>query len=88
VAEPQRSRTGSHARPNGSSDWTRTARPTQPRHSYQATGGYPGNGSYPGSSYPAGSYPADGYPGNGHRGNGHRASYDPRDDYRRLTHPQ
>ena len=98
VAEPQRSRTGSHARPNGSSDWTRTARPTQPRHSYQATGGYPGNGSYPGSSYPtgsyptgsypAGSYPADGYPGNGHRGNGHRASYNPRDDYRRLTHPQ
>ena len=108
VAEPQRSRTGSHARPNGSSDWTRTARPTQPRHSYPATGGYPGNGSYPGSSYPtgsyptgsyptgsyptgsypAGSYPADGYPGNGHRGNGHRASYDPRDDYRRLTHPQ
>jgi len=97
-----------YARPNGSSDWTRTARPTQPRHSYQATGGYPGNGSYPGSSYPtgsyptgsyptgsyptgsypAGSYPADGYPGNGHRGNGHRASYDPRDDYRRLTHPQ
>ena len=108
VAEPQRSRTGSHARPNGSSDWTRTARPTQPRHSYQATGGYLGNGSYPGNgnpassyptgsyptgsyptgSYPAGSYPADGYPGNGHRGNGHRASYDPRDDYRRLTYPQ
>jgi len=108
VAEPERSRTGTHARPNGSSDWTRTARPTQPRHSYQATGGYLGNGSYPGNgnpassyptgsyptgsyptgSYPAGSYPADGYPGNGHRGNGHRASYDPRDDYRRLTHPQ
>jgi len=108
VAEPERSRTGTHARPNGSSDWTRTARPTQPRHSYQATGGYLGNGSYPGNgnpassyptgsyptgsyptgSYPAGSYPADGYPGNGHRGNGHRASYDPRDDYRRLTYPQ
>ena len=98
VAEPQRSRTGSHARPNGSSDWTRTARPTHPRHSYQPTGGYPGNGSYPGNgnpagsyptgSYPTGSYPADGYLGNGHRGNGHRASYDPRDDYRRLTHPQ
>ena len=98
VAEPQRSRTGSHARPNGSSDWTRTARPTQPRHSYQATGGYPGNGSHPGNgnpagsyptgSYPIGPYPADGYPGNGHRGNGHRASYNPRDDYRRLTHPQ
>ena len=103
VAEPQRSRTGTHARPNGSSDWTRTARPTQPRHSYQATGGYPGNGSYPGNgnpatsyptgsyptgSYPIGPYPADGYPGNGHRGNGHRASYNPRDDYRRLTHPQ
>jgi len=92
VAEPERSRTGTHARPNGSSDWTRTARPTQPRHSYPATGGYPGNGnpagSYPTGSYPIGPYPADGYPGNGHRGNGHRASYNPRDDYRRLTHPQ
>jgi hypothetical protein len=55
------------------------------------SGGYPGNGSYPGNGYPghgqqAGSYPGSGYQGNGHRGNGHRAPYDPRDDYRRLTH--
>ena len=41
-----------------------------------------------------GGYPASTYPGsaqqgnaNGYRGNGHRAPYDPRDDYRRLTHP-
>jgi hypothetical protein len=66
--------------------------------SYQSTGGYQGTGSsqanagnngsggYPGRGQQAGSYPAGGYPGNGHRGNGHRAPYDPRDDYRRLTH--
>ena len=66
--------------------------------SYQSPGGYQGTGSsqangssngsggYPGRGQQAGSYPVGGYPGNGHRGNGHRAPYDPRDDYRRLTH--
>ena len=83
--------TGSHARPEGAGEGTRTARQVQPRHSHRATSSYPGNGSYPANgSYPGngnqtGSYPVGGYPGNGHRGNGHRAPYDPRDDFRRLT---
>jgi len=63
--------------------------------SSQGNGSYPGNGypgnGYPGNghqagSYPVGGYQGNGYQGNGHRGNGHRAPYDPRDDYRRLTH--
>ena len=96
--EPRRQNgTGSHARPDSTGEGTRPARQTYPRDSHQATGGsrgsgsYPGNGSFPGNGYPgnghqAGSYPVGGYPGNGHRGNGNRAPYDPRDDYRRLTH--
>jgi hypothetical protein len=83
--------TGSHARPDDTSDWTRSAPQVHPRHGRQATESYAGNGGYAGNgnqtgSYQTASYPAVGYPGNGHRGNGHRAPYDPRDDYRRLTH--
>jgi len=89
-------RTGSHARPDGPGEGIRTGRQPNPRHSYpgnggsQGPGGYPANGSYPGTGYPGngsrtGSYQAGGYSGNGHDGNGHRAPYDPRDDYRRLT---
>ena len=63
--------------------------------------GYPGTGSHQASEYSAGGYrtggsadasqSADVHRGNGHRsngypGNGQRAPYDPRDDYRRLTH--
>lgn len=65
--------------------------------SYPA-GDYQGTGSYPTGGYPTGEYSTGGYPdaghqanghqgnANGHQGNGHRAPYDPRDDYRRLTH--
>jgi hypothetical protein len=53
--------------------------------SSQGPGGYPGSG-YPANGYPGSGYQGSGYQGNGHRGNGHRAPYDPRDDYRRLTH--
>ena len=63
--------------------------------------GYPGTGSYQASEYSTGGYrtggsadasqPGDIHRSNGHRsngypGNGQRAPYDPRDDYRRLTH--
>jgi hypothetical protein len=54
--------------------------------SSQANAGNNGSGGYPARGQQAGSYPAGGYPGNGQRGHGHRAPYDPRDDYRRLTH--
>jgi hypothetical protein len=63
--------------------------------SYQAsaysTGGYSAGGYRTGGSADA-SQPGDVHRGNGHRsdgypGNGQRAPYDPRDDYRRLTHP-
>jgi hypothetical protein len=97
AGEPRRQNgTGSHARPDSTGEGTRPARQAYPRDSNQANGGSRGSGSYPGNGYPgngypgnghqAGSYPVGGYPGNGHRGNGHRAPYDPRDDYRRLTH--
>jgi hypothetical protein len=87
AGEPRRHNgTGSHARPDGAGDGTRTARQVQPRHSHRAASSYPGNGGYPGNGNQTGSYPVGGYPGHGHRGNGHRAPYDPRDDYRRLTH--
>src|SRR6185437_7189280 len=65
-----------------------------PGNSYPGNG-YAGNG-YPGSGQPDGGHQGSGYPdsghqggsnpGNGSRGHGHRAPYDPRDDYRRLTH--
>ena len=95
TSEPRRRNgTGSHARPEGTGNGTRPVRPAYPRDSHQAngnggnqgSGGYPGNGSYPANPYPGSAYPGSAYPGNGHRGNGHRAPYDPRDDYRRLTH--
>jgi hypothetical protein len=83
---PRHNGAGSHARPEGAGEGTRPVRQPYPRDSHPAAGnqavaGYPGNGSYPGNGYPA-----NGYQGNGQRGNGHRAPYDPRDDYRRLTH--
>jgi len=68
-----------------------------PAGDYQGTGSYP-TGGYPTGAYPTGEYSTGGYPdaghqanghqgnANGHQGNGHRAPYDPRDDYRRLTH--
>ena len=83
---PRHNGAGSHARPEGAGEGTRPVRQAYPRDSQPTAGnqgaaGYPGNGSYPGNGYPA-----NGYQGNGNRGNGHRAPYDPRDDYRRLTH--
>ena len=52
------------------------------------TGSYPAGAAYPGTARSVNGYQPDGYQGNGHRanGNGHRGPYDPRDDYRRLTH--
>jgi hypothetical protein len=56
------------------------------------TGGYPTGGSpdggHHGNGHQTGSYPNSAQQGNanGYRGNGHHAPYDPRDDYRRLTH--
>ena len=51
------------------------------------TGGYPG-GVQQSSAHQSGPYPGGGHQGNAnaYRGNGDRAPYDPRDDYRRLTH--
>ena len=59
--------------------------------SYQAseysTGGYQTGGSA-NASQPGDIHRSNGHPGhgNGYPGNGQRAPYDPRDDYRRLTH--
>ena len=87
AGEPRRQNgTGSHARSEGAGEGTRPARQAYPRDSQRAAGNQ-GAAGYPGSvSYPEGRYPANGYQGNGHRANGHSAPYDPRDDYRRLTH--
>ena len=64
--------------------------------SYQ-TGGYP-TGGYPTGGYPDGGHQGNGHQtgayqtgahqanANAYRSNGHRAPYDPREDYRRLTH--
>jgi hypothetical protein len=62
--------------------------------SYQAseysTGGYQTGGSadasQPGDIHRSNGHQGNGRQGNGHQGNGQRAPYDPRDDYRRLTH--
>ena len=87
--------TGSHARPGGSGEGIPATRPTQrayPQDGSQGTGSYPAGGYAPGgnqgSGYPGSGYQAGGYPGNGRPGGSHRAPYDPRDDYRRLTHPR
>jgi hypothetical protein len=77
VEPPRQNGTRRHARPDGLGDGTRAARQEYPREARQATGGYPASSARPGNSA---------YPGNGYQGNGHRAPYDPRDDYRRLTH--
>ncbi len=61
--------------PAAAGEGTRPARVYR-QDGHQATGMYQGNGNYPTGGYPPGGY----------RGNGHRAPYDPRDDYRRLTH--
>jgi len=70
---------------------------SNPAGSYQGSGSYQ-TGGYPTGGYPTGGYPDGGHQGNGHqtgahqanantyRSNGPRAPYDPRDDYRRLTH--
>lgn len=86
AGDPRRQNgTRNQARPAGAGEGTRPAR-VYPQDGHQATGSYQGNGNYPTGGYPAGGYPPGGYRGNGHQGNGHRAPYDPRDDYRRLTH--
>jgi len=54
----------------------------------RSSGNRQGAGGYPVGGYPGNGYQVGGYPGNGHRGDGHRAPYDPRDDYRRLSHPR
>ena len=65
--------------------------------SHQSTGSYP-TGGYPTGGYPDGGHQGNGhqtgaYQGSAYQGhaeayrsNGHRAPYDPREDYRRLTH--
>jgi len=92
--EPRRRNgTRSHARPGAPGEPVRPPRPAYPqdtrpaRGSYPAGayGAYPGNGSQPGGSQGNGSQGSDSR-GTDSRGNGHRAPYDPRDDYRRLTH--
>jgi len=51
------------------------------------TGGYP-DGGHQGNGHQTGAYQGSSHQGNvnAYRGNGHRAPYDPREDYRRLTH--
>ena len=51
------------------------------------TGGYP-DGGHQGNGHQTGAYQGSAQQGNAnaYRGNGHRAPYDPREDYRRLTH--
>jgi hypothetical protein len=83
---------GTRSQPRHAAAGPRPARQLYPQDGHssgnrQGAGGYPGNG-YPGNGYPGNGYQVGGYPGNGHRGNGHRAPYDPRDDYRRLSHPR
>jgi hypothetical protein len=93
---------GTRSQPRHAAAGPRPARQLYPQDGHssgnrQGAGGYPGNGypgngypgnGYPGNGYPGNGYQVGGYPGNGHRGNGHRAPYDPRDDYRRLSHPR
>ena len=84
----------SHARHGGNHEAPRAARRSYPQDRYQGTGRYPADVYQGTGSHQAGGYPGSTYPGsadqgnaNGYRGSGHRAPYDPRDDYRRLTHP-
>ena len=86
--------TRSHARHGGNDEASRATRQSYPQDRYHGTGSYPADvyqgtgsdqaGGYPGSTYPGS---ADQGNANGYRGSGRRAPYDPRDDYRRLTHP-
>ena len=91
----------SPGRHSGITETTRSARQVYPQDGYQGSGGYPADrypstGSYQASEYSTGGYqtggsadasqPGDIHRSNGHQGNGQRAPYDPRDDYRRLTH--
>jgi len=85
---------GSHARHDGTGEATRAARQAYPQDGYQTgsyqTGEYP-SGGYPagdhqGNGYQRGSYPTGSPAGSGYPGGSHRAPYDPREDYRRLTH--
>jgi hypothetical protein len=83
--EPRRQNgTRSHARPGAPDGRPQPARPGYPQDTRPASGSYPAGGAY--GAYPANGNQPGGHQGNGPRGNGHRAPYDPRDDYRRLTH--
>jgi hypothetical protein len=83
--EPRRQNgTRGHARPGGPDGRARPARPAYPQDTRPASGSYPAGGAY--GAHPANGNQPGGHQGNGSRGNGHRAPYDPRDDYRRLTH--
>ena len=83
ASDPRRQNgTGSHARPDGTGEG----------HQGRAAGvpaGQPPDRRLPAEQraiQATAATRANGYPGNGYQGNGHRAPYDPRDDYRRLTH--
>jgi hypothetical protein len=80
--EPRRQNgTRGHARPGGPGERARPARPAYPQDTRPASGSYPAGGAHPANGNQPG-----GHQGNGSRAHGHRAPYDPRDDYRRLTH--
>jgi hypothetical protein len=85
--EPRRQNgTRSHARPGAPGERARPGRPAYPQDTRPASGSYPAGGAYPANGSAPGGHQGNGSQGNGSRGNGHRAPYDPRDDYRRLTH--
>jgi hypothetical protein len=87
--EPRRPNgTRSHARPGTPGERPRPPRPAYPPDTRPASGSYPAGayGAYPGNGSQPGGNQGNGSRGSDSRGNGHRAPYDPRDDYRRLTH--
>jgi hypothetical protein len=77
-----------HARPGAPGERARPARPAYPQDTRPASGSYPAGayGAYPGNGSQPGGRQGNGSGGGDSRGNGQRAPYDPRDDYRRLTH--
>jgi hypothetical protein len=80
--------TRSHARPGSPDERARPSRPAYPQDTRPASGSYPAGGAYQENGYRDPGHQPGGHQGNGNgsRGNGHRGPYDPRDDYRRLTH--
>jgi hypothetical protein len=85
--EPRRQNgTRSHARPGAPGERARPTRPAYPQDTRPASGSYPAGGAYPANGSAPGGHQGNGHQGNGSRGSSHRAPYDPRDDYRRLTH--